>query len=131
MTITLLLVLWEFLQTKFVSFMEFNLLVNLYFLVSFVISSLGTNWHESYLATSSSWWHHYLSFIYTPSKERLGMNQHESHTRTILTHFTFTFRENNSEYQDHMDITKCIPSIKISGLSLTDPLEKQAHPSFW
>ena len=43
-----------------------------------------------------------------------------------FNHFTFTFRDSNSEYQDHMDITKCIPSIKISGLSLTDPLEEQA-----
>ena len=36
-----------------------------------------------------------------------------------------SFRDDNSEYQDHMDISKCIHSIKISGLSLMDPLEEQ------
>ena len=36
-----------------------------------------------------------------------------------------SFRDDNSEYQDHMDISKCIPSIKISSLSLMDPLEEQ------
>ena len=38
------------------------------------------------------------------------------------------FRDDNSEYQDHMDMSKCIPSIKISSLSLMDPLEEQAMP---
>ena len=37
----------------------------------------------------------------------------------------YSFRDDNSEYQDHMDISKCIPSIKISGLSLRGPPEKQ------
>ena len=37
----------------------------------------------------------------------------------------YSFRDDNSEYQDHMDISKCIPSIKISDLSLKDPPEKQ------
>ena len=36
-----------------------------------------------------------------------------------------SFRDDNSEYQDHMHISKCIPSIKISSLSLMDPPEEQ------
>ena len=36
-----------------------------------------------------------------------------------------SFRDDNSEYQDHVDISKCIPSIKISSLSLMDPPEEQ------
>ena len=53
------------------------------------------------------------------------MNQYESHTRTILIVFPFTFRDDYSEYEDCMDISKCIPSITPSDLSLRDPLEKQ------
>ena len=49
-----------------------------------------------------------------------------NHTPGQFYHYTFTFRDDNSEYQDHMDISKCIPSIKISGLSLMDPLKEQA-----
>ena len=41
-----------------------------------------------------------------------------------------SFRDDNSEYQDHMDISTCIPSIKISGLSLMDPLEEQVILDF-
>ena len=36
-----------------------------------------------------------------------------------------SFRDDNSEYQDHMDTSKCISSIKISSLSLMDPLKEQ------
>ena len=53
------------------------------------------------------------------------MNRYESHTRTILIIFTFTFRDDHGEYEDCMDISKCIPSIMLSDLSLRDPLEKQ------
>ena len=53
------------------------------------------------------------------------MNQYKSYTRTIPNHFTFTFRDDCSEYQDHMDIMECIPNITISDLSLRDPPEKQ------
>ena len=53
------------------------------------------------------------------------MNRYKSYTRITLNHFTFTFRDDYSEYEDHMDITKCIPSIRLSGLTLKDPLEKQ------
>ena len=42
-----------------------------------------------------------------------------------FNHFTFTFRDDYSEYEDHMDISKCIPSIMLSDLSLRDPPEKQ------
>ena len=37
----------------------------------------------------------------------------------------YSFRDDDSEYEDHMDITKCVPSIRISGLSLTNHLEEQ------
>ena len=36
-----------------------------------------------------------------------------------------SFRDDNSEYQDHMDISKCIPSSKVSSLPLMDSPEKQ------
>ena len=35
------------------------------------------------------------------------------------------FRDDNSEYQNHMNILKCIPSIKVSSLSLMDSPEEQ------
>ena len=43
-----------------------------------------------------------------------------------------SFRANDkSEYQDHMDISECIPSIKVSNLSLTWTLQKeQVIPDF-
>ena len=41
-------------------------------------------------------------------------------------HYTVTFRGDYSEYQDHMDISKCIPSIGISSLSLMDSSKEQA-----
>ena len=37
----------------------------------------------------------------------------------------YSYRDDKSEYQDHMDISKCIPSTKVSSLSLVDSLEKQ------
>ena len=55
------------------------------------------------------------------------MNQYESHTKDNFNNFTF--RDDYSEYEDHMDISKCIPSITLSGLSLMDPLEKQVTPA--
>ena len=36
-----------------------------------------------------------------------------------------SYRDDDSEYQDHMDISRCIPSIKISSLSLVDSPEEQ------
>ena len=38
-----------------------------------------------------------------------------------------SFRDDNSEYQDHMDTSKCISSIKISSLSLMDPLRRASY----
>ena len=55
----------------------------------------------------------------------MGMNRHESHTRTILIISLLLSEITTVSIKDHMDITKCIPSIKISGLSLTDHLEEQ------
>ena len=49
-----------------------------------------------------------------------------NHTPGQFYHYTFTFRDDYSEYQDHMDISKCIPSIKISNLSLMDSPKEQA-----
>ena len=62
-------------------------------------------------------------FIHTSQKKRVGKNWYESHTKDNFNHFTF--RDDYSEYEDHMDISKCIPSITLSGLSLRDPPEKQ------
>ena len=59
----------------------------------------------------------------------MGMNWHKLHTRTILSLY-FHFRDDNNEYQDHIDISKCIPSIKISSLSLMDPPKEQATLDF-
>ena len=39
--------------------------------------------------------------------------------------FTSIFRDDHSEYEDHMDISKCIPSMRVSDLSSRDPSEKQ------
>ena len=102
--------------------MEFNLLVNLYFLVSLVIPqwaqiSMNHTMPHPLMMTPL------LSFIHT-SQRKSGHESAQITHQDNFNHFTFTFRD-NSEYQDHMDITKCIPSIKISGLSLTDLLEKQ------
>ena len=36
-----------------------------------------------------------------------------------------SFRDNDSEYQDHMDISECILSIKVSSLPLMDSSEEQ------
>ena len=37
----------------------------------------------------------------------------------------FSYRDDNSEYQDHMDISKCISSTKVSPLFLVDSSEEQ------
>ena len=66
-----------------------------------------------------------LSFIHIFLRKewaQIGTN----HTPGQSYHYTITFRDDNSEYQDHMDISKCIPSIKISSLSLMDSLKEQA-----
>ena len=40
-------------------------------------------------------------------------------------HYIFTFRDDYSEYEDRMDISKCVSGIRMSGLFLTDPPEEQ------
>ena len=35
------------------------------------------------------------------------------------------FRDDHSEYEDHMDILKCIPSVRLSDVSRIDLSEKQ------
>ena len=52
MTITLLLLLWEFLQIKFVLLMIFKSINKHIFLCILYNSSLGVNQHELYFATS-------------------------------------------------------------------------------
>ena len=46
-----------------------------------------------------------------------------------FNHFTLIFRDDHSEYEDHMDILKCIPSMSVSDMSSRDPLEKQTTPT--
>ena len=50
---------------------------------------MGMNWHESYFATS--YHDDNTNQLYQHTfKERMGMNQHESHIRPILSlHFYF------------------------------------------
>ena len=39
------------------------------------------------------------------------------------------FRDNDSEYQDYMDMSGCIPSTKASSLTLLDSLKEQVTSS--
>ena len=62
--------------------------------------------------------------IYTFQKKRGGMNHHESYTK--ITNFLLQFfRDDHSEYEDHMDILKCIPSVRLSDMPTIDLSEKQ------
>ena len=56
-------------------------------------------------------------FIYTFQKKERGMNHYKSYIRMILIISLLIFRDDDSEYEDHMDISKLV---------LKDPLEKQA-----
>ena len=63
-------------------------------------------------------------FIYTSQKKggyKLLWIVHQDNSN----YFTSIFRDDHSEYEDHMDISKCIPSMGVSDLSSRDPLEKQ------
>ena len=58
------------------------------------------------------------------------MNHYESYTKITLilslqSPFFFFLRDDHSEYEDHMDILKCIPSIRLSDVSRIDLSEKQ------
>ena len=59
------------------------------------------------------------------------MNHYESYTKITLIFSLQFFRDDHSEYEDHMDILKCIPGIRLSDMSARDPPEKQttATPS--
>ena len=53
------------------------------------------------------------------------MNQYKLYIRITLIFSLQFFRDDHSEYEDHMDILKCIPSIRLSDMSARDPPEKQ------
>ena len=59
------------------------------------------------------------------------MNHYESYTKItlILLLQFFFFRDDYSEYEDHMDILKCIPSVRLSDVSKIDLSEKQTTAS--
>ena len=61
------------------------------------------------------------------------MNHYESYTKITLILFTsiffFFFRDDHSEYEDHMDILKCIPSVRLSDVSKIGLSEKQTTAS--
>ena len=100
-----------------------NLLVNLWVLVFFVIF-IGYELTQIMLHHIFSWCYYYLGLS-------IHLKRRRGHEPVQITHqdnfncFPFTFRDDYSEYEDYMDISKCIPSIMLSDLSLRDPLEKQ------
>ena len=55
------------------------------------------------------------------------MNQYKSYTKITLNFFFLLqfFRDDHSEYEDHMDILTCIPSIRLSDMPAIDLSEKQ------
>ena len=58
------------------------------------------------------------------------MNHYKSYTKITLIlllqfFFFFFFRDDHSEYEDHMDILKCIPSVRLSDMPAIDLSEEQ------
>ena len=53
------------------------------------------------------------------------MNHYESYTKVTLIFLLQFFRDDHSEYEDHMDILKCIPSVRLSDMPAIDFSEKQ------
>ena len=53
------------------------------------------------------------------------MNQYKTYIKTTLIFSLQFFRDDHSEYEDHMDILKCIPSIRLSDMPAIDLSEKQ------
>ena len=52
------------------------------------------------------------------------MNHYKSYTK--ITNFLLQFfRDDHSEYEDHMDILKCIPSVRLSDMPAINLSEKQ------
>ena len=109
-------------ELNFVSSGMLNLLVNLWVLVLFVIS-IGYESTQIMLHHILSWCCHYLGLS-------IHLKRKRGHEPVWIAHqdnfnsFSFTFRDDYSEYEDCMDISKCIPSITLSDLSLRDPPEK-------
>ena len=54
------------------------------------------------------------------------MNHCESYTKITLILLLQFFRDDHSEYEDHMDILKCIPSVRLSDVPAIDVSEKQS-----
>ena len=126
MTIIILLVPWEFLQIKFILSVILHLLVNIISCIFVIFIGCELTWIT--LHHILSWCCQYLGlFIHSKRKggHELVWIVHQDNSN----HFPFTFRDDYSEYEDCMDISKCIPSITLSGLSLKDPLEKQVIPA--
>ena len=63
--------------------------------------------------------------IHTFQEKRGGMNHYELYTRITLIFLLQFFRDGHSEYEDHMDILKCIPSVRLSDMPTIDVSEKQ------
>ena len=107
----------------FVLLTLFDQSINVYFFVSFIIP------HWVWVSMNYTLPHPLMmtllpSFIHIFLRKEwawIGMDC----TPGQFYHYTFTFRDDNNEYQDHMDISKCIPSIKISSSPLMDSPEKQ------
>ena len=53
------------------------------------------------------------------------MNHYESYTKITLLLLLQFSRDDHSEYEDHMDILKCIPSVRLSDMPAIDLSEKQ------
>ena len=114
-------------KLNFVSSMMLNLLANLWFLVTSIIS-IGYELTWIMLYHILSWCCHYLgSSIHFRRKggHELVWIIHQDN----FNYLTLIFRDDYSEYEDHMDITKCIPSIRLSDMSSRGPSEKQTTPT--
>ena len=127
MTISwLLTVLWD-LNQILVSFVMLNLSVNLWFLVISIIS-IGYELTWIMLYHILSWCCHYLG-------SSIHLKKKGGHESLWIIHqdnsnlFTLIFRDDHSEYEDHMDILKCIPGIRLSDMSSRDLSEKQTTPT--
>ena len=110
-------------KLNFVSFVMLNLLVNLWFLVTSIIF-IGYKLTQIMLYHIFSWCCQYLGLsMYFKRKggHELVWTDHQDNSN----HFTLIFRDDHSEYEDHMDISKCIPSMRVSDMSSRDPSEKQ------
>ena len=61
-----------------------------------------------------------LRFMHVFQKKKGGMNHYKSFIKMILIILLQFFRDDHSEYEDRMDISKLV---------LKDPLEKQVTPA--